>query len=80
MVGRQPTDHGVARYALAAAVVAPLVRLDDQAGRHRTVGFKSLPDDGEAQDVESSEGGQIRPAEAGRRASVRHVEVFHMSG
>ena len=77
---RQPTDHGVPRRALAAAAATPLIRFEDCAGQHRSVGFESLSDDGKAETVESSEGGQISAGEAGRRGSVRHVEVFQMSG
>jgi hypothetical protein len=35
-------------------------------------------DDGEAEAIKPSEGGQVGPAEAGRRGSVGHVEVFQM--
>ncbi|NYD43532.1 hypothetical protein BJZ21_003615 [Nocardioides panaciterrulae] len=77
---RQPTDHGVARGALATAAPAPLVGFDDAAGQHCSIGFESLPDDSEAEAVESSEGGQIMPGEGRHHDGVRHVEVFQMSG
>ncbi len=77
---RQPPHHRVSCRALAAAAVAPLVGFDDQARQHRTVGLESLPDHGQAEAIKSSEGGQISAGEAGRRGSVRHVEVFQMSG
>jgi len=40
--------------------------------------FESLPNHGQTEAIESSEGGQVRAAEAGRRGSVGHVEVFQM--
>src|SRR5215218_8455612 len=42
---RQPSGHRVTRDAFAAAAAAPLVRVDDSAGQHRTVGVESLAED-----------------------------------
>jgi hypothetical protein len=75
---RQPTDHCVPRTAFAAAPSAPPALSDNPAGQHSPFGFQPLPDDGKSEAVESSEGGQVRAAEAGRRGSVGHVEVFQM--
>lgn len=50
----------------------------DPAGEDHPVGFESLSDDGEAEAIKPSEGGQVGPAEAGVRGSVGHVEVFQM--
>jgi hypothetical protein len=72
----QPPDHGVARRSFAAAAAAPLIRLDDPAGDHSTVGFESLPDGLQAELVESAERSQVRASEG----SVGHVEVFRMGG
>jgi hypothetical protein len=75
---RQATDHGVAGKTLGTAPPTPPVGLYDPAGEDRPVGFESLSDDGEAEAIKPSEGGQVGPAEAGRRGSVGHVEVFQM--
>jgi hypothetical protein len=72
---RQP-DHGVTRWAFAAAALAPLVRLDDPAGQHRPIWFEPLAGDDQAELVDPAERGQIRAGEACTRGSVRHVEVF----
>ena len=73
---RQPADHGVARRSLAAATAAPLVRLDDPARQHRPIRFEPLPDNFKTELVQPSESGQVRAG----KGSVRHVEVFQMSG
>ena len=67
--GRTQTEasNSTNRAAFASASMTPLVRIDDGAGQHRSVGFKSLSDHGQAEPVESSEGGQIGTVEAGRR-------------
>ncbi len=77
---RQPTDHRVARDALTAAPVTPLVRFDHHTGQHRPIGIESLPDHRQTQAIKSSESGQIRTVETGRHGSVKHVEVFQMAG
>jgi len=53
-VGQLP-GHGVARYAFATTATAPLVRLDDPACQHRTVGPESLAGDGQAELIEPAE-------------------------
>jgi len=73
---RQTPDHGVAWVPFAAAAPTPTVRLDDAARQDRSIGFESLPDDLQAKLVEPAEHGQVRAGEG----SVRHVEVFQMSG
>ena len=85
VVGRRPrrlvgqaSGHGVTCYAFAPAIPAPAVGPDDPAHEDSAVRLESLPDHGQAETVESSEGGRIRPVEVGRRGSVRHVEVFWM--
>jgi hypothetical protein len=40
----EPADHSVASHTLAPAAAAPLIRLDDPAGQHRTIRFDQLPD------------------------------------
>jgi hypothetical protein len=75
---RQLPGHAVAGGALAAAAPAPLVGLHDPAGQHRPVRFEPLPGDLKAELVEPAEDGQIGAADAGRRGSVAHVEVFRM--
>jgi hypothetical protein len=69
---RKPPHNGVARSALAAATATPLVRIDDSACQHRTVGFESLAGDLEAELIETAELGQVGAGEG----SVRHVEVL----
>jgi len=71
---RQPSGHRVTRDAFAAAAAAPLVRVDDSAGQHRTVGVESLAEDFQAELVQMAERSQVRTGEG----SVRHVEVFRM--
>ena len=71
----QPPDHGVTSSAFAAAPSAPLIWFHHAAREDRTIRFKSLPDHAQTEAVESSEGGQVRAAEAGRRGSDGHVEV-----
>jgi hypothetical protein len=73
---RQPTQHGVARNALAAAAVAPVIGLDDPAGQHRPIRVKPLPDHDETQLIKAAERRQVRAGEG----SVKHVEVFRMAG
>jgi hypothetical protein len=60
--------------ALTALSAAPLVRVDDPAGQHRTIRLEPLPGDLQAELVETGERGQVRASEG----SVRHVEVFRM--
>ena len=76
----QPPDHGVTSSAFAAAPSAPLIWFHHAAREDRTIRFKSLSGHAQTEAVESSEGGQVRAAEAGRRGSVGHVEVFRMDG
>ena len=71
---RQPPHHGVSRRSLAAAALAPLVRLNDPARQDRSVRLEALPDGLEAELVQAGERGQVRAGEG----SVRHVEVFRM--
>ena len=77
-------DHCVPHDALAATATAPLVRLEDPAGEHRTVGCKPLAGHLKAELVETTERGQISAREpmirARRDGSVGHVEVFQMDG
>jgi hypothetical protein len=70
LVGQLP-GHRVARYAFATTATAPLVRLDDPARQHRTVGLDSLAGDGQAELIEPAEPGQVRAGEG----SVRQLEV-----
>jgi transposase len=74
----QPPGHGVPRRALAPAAAAPLVSVDDPARQHGPITVEALPRDLKSELVEPAEDGQIRAAEAGRRGSVAHVEVFRM--
>ncbi|MBP2436708.1 hypothetical protein JOF34_001294 [Microbacterium amylolyticum] len=76
----QPPDHGVTSSAFAAAPLAPLIWFHHAAREDRTIRFKSLSGHAQTEAVESSEGGQVRAAEAGRLGSVGHVEVFRMDG
>ncbi|PFG37181.1 hypothetical protein ATL41_1932 [Flavimobilis soli] len=72
---RQPARDGVSRQAFAAAAPAPPVRLidvDDPAGEHRPVRLEMLPDDLQAELIETAERGQV----SAREGSVKHVEVF----
>jgi len=76
---RESADHAVAGQALAAAAATPPVGRDDPAGEDGSIRLEALPDHGQAESVESGEGGQVRAADAGRRGSVGHVEVFQMA-
>ena len=76
----QPPDHGVTSSAFAAAPSAPLIWFHHAAREDRTIRFKPLSGHAQTEAVESSEGGQVWAAEAGRRGSVGHVEVFRMEG
>ena len=76
----QPPDHGVTSSAFAAAPSAPLIWFHHAAREDRTIRFKSLSGHAQTEAIESSEGGQVRAAEAGRRGSVGHVEVFRIDG
>jgi hypothetical protein len=49
---------------------------DDPAGEHGTVRLEALPGDHQPEFVEAAERGQVRASEG----SVRHVEVFQISG
>ena len=73
---RQPTDHTVARRALAAAAPAPLIRLDHTAGQDCPIRLKALPNNREAELIQPAERGQVEAGEG----SVRHVEVFQLGG
>jgi hypothetical protein len=70
LVGQLP-GHRVARYAFATTATAPLVRLDDPARQHGTVGLDSLAGDGQAELIEPAEPGQVRAGEG----SARQLEV-----
>jgi len=72
----QPPDHRAARRALAPAAPAPDVGLEDPARQHRTAGLEPLAGHLQPELVEAGERGQVRAGEG----SVRHVEVFQMSG
>jgi len=72
------SDHAVARRAFTTATPAPLIGFGDPAREDRTVRLESLSNDFEAEPVEPGEGGQVGAAEADRRGSVGHVEVFRM--
>ena len=74
----QPPGHRVPRRALAPAATTPLVGFDDPARQNGPLAVEALPRDFKSELVEPAEGGQIRAAEAGRRGSVAHVEVFRM--
>ena len=54
---RQPPDHGAPRDTLAAATPAPVVRVDDPAGEHRTVRVEALAGHDEAELVQAAEHG-----------------------
>jgi len=73
---RQPPGHRVPRRAFAPAAPAPAIRLDDPAGKHRTIGLQPLTHDVEAEFVKAAESGQVRASEG----SVKHVEVFRVGG
>jgi hypothetical protein len=73
------SDHAVARRAFTTATPAPLIGFGDPAREDRTVRLESLSNDFEAEPVEPGEGGQVGAAEADRRGSVGHVEVFKMA-
>ena len=79
-VGRQPNGScasrrlTVSRGPVTTAPVTPVVRVEDSAGEHRTVGLEELTGDLQAKGVQAGEGGQVR----GREGSVEHVEVFQM--
>jgi hypothetical protein len=79
LVGQSP-HHAVTRGSLAAAAAAPPIGLHNPAGQDRPVGLEALPDNLEAELVESAERSQVRAGEARTRGSVRHVEVFQMGG
>lgn len=75
----QPSGHGVARDAFAAAAATPLVVLDDAAAEDGTVRIESLAGDDEAELVESAEGRQIGVGERVRAVGdgrVGHVAVL----
>jgi hypothetical protein len=72
----QPPDESVTRCSLPAATATPSVGLNDPAGQDRPVWLEALSDDFETQLVQATERGQVRASEG----SVRHVEVFQMSG
>lgn len=69
-LARDRVPHG----ALAAATLAPAIRLDDPAGQHRTVRLKPSPVNFQAELIQPGERGQARA----REGRVRHVEVFQM--
>lgn len=54
------TDHAPARDALAAAGMAPVVRLEYPAQDEGLLGLESLPDSFKAELVEMAERGQVR--------------------
>lgn len=78
LVGKS-SDHAVARRAFTTATPAPLIGFGDPAREDRTDRLESLSNDFEAEPVEPGEGGQVGAAEADRRGSVGHVEVFQMA-
>ncbi|WP_431978055.1 hypothetical protein, partial [Propionibacterium freudenreichii] len=61
---REPTDHRVARGALASTLAAPPVRLHDTALDHRPIRVQTLPDSLQAELVETAERGQARCSES----------------
>ncbi len=69
---RQLAGHGAARDPVAAAAVAPVVRIGDPAGQHGPVGIESLPGHDEPELFQPAEHGQVRAAENGIRGSVSH--------
>ena len=73
---RQFPGHGVPRNALAATPAAPVARLDNSAGEHRTIRFEPLAGDLQAEVVQAGEGSQV----GAREGSVGHVEVFPVGG
>jgi hypothetical protein len=76
---RHPPHHRVTRHGLAPATTAPPIQRpvgDDPAGQDRPVWFEALSGDFEAKLIKPGKRGQIRAGEG----SVRHVEVFQMSG
>jgi hypothetical protein len=73
---RQTPGHRVTRYALATAATTPAIGLDDPTRQHRPVRLESLPHHLQAEFVQSAERSQVRAS----KGSVRHVEVFQMSG
>jgi hypothetical protein len=54
--------------------VAPVIGFNDPAGQHAMTGFEALPDDLQAELIDTNECGQVRAS----KGSVRHVEVFLM--
>jgi hypothetical protein len=72
----QPPHHGVSRTALTATPAAPLIRFHDPTSQDCSTGLDSLSDDLQAEFVKPGETGQVSASEG----SVRHVEVFQMSG
>ena len=73
---RELPHDAVARSALATATPAPVVVGLDPAGDYRSVRLDSLPDGAQPEPVEAGESRQVR----GSEGSVKHVEVFRMSG
>ncbi|GAB2472138.1 hypothetical protein GCM10027030_03260 [Luteococcus sediminum] len=69
---RQVPDHAVTRLAVAAAAVAPVIRLDRATRQDGALAGEVLTGDGQAEVIETAERGQVR----GGEGSVVHVEVF----
>lgn len=69
---RQRARHRVPWRALGAALPTPRVVLDDAALDHRPIWLETLPNDLEAELVETAERGQVGRGEG----SVVQVEVF----
>ncbi|GAA4743307.1 hypothetical protein GCM10023350_30010 [Nocardioides endophyticus] len=77
---REPADDRVPRSALTAATTTPLIRGEDPTGEHGPIGLEALTGHDEIELIESAERGQVRTSAARPTGSVRHVEVFQMSG
>ena len=69
---RQFPHHAVTNLTVAAAAVAPVIRLDRATRQDGALAGEVLTGDGQAEVVETTERGQVR----GREGSVVHVEVF----
>jgi len=72
----KPAQHRVPWHALAAALAAPVVGLEDPAPEHSVIVTDLLPSHGQAETIQQAEGVEVRAAER----SVRHVEVFPVDG
>lgn len=73
---RQTPYDGVAGHPLQAALVTPVVGLQDPAGQHRMVVVDLLPGHRQAEAIQTSEGVEIRS----RESSVEQVEGFRVDG